>query len=75
MGKEYVTSRLIEVDQEYLTLEPGFTAKGWWVVTGETVKYPHAGINIKANWVKRFLGTKVRCRVFDNVIRSISRSR
>lgn len=70
-----VTGKLIDINEECLALEPGYTAVGCWVPTDEPIIYPHVGLDVKANWVKRFLGTKVRCRLVDGTIRSISRSR
>ena len=68
-----VTGKLIDIDEEHLTLEPGYIAVGCWhPTTDEPVIYPHTGLDVKANWVKRFLGTKVRCQLVDSVIRSIS---
>lgn len=70
-----VTGKLIDIDEEHLTLEPGYIAVGCWFPTDEPVIYPHEGLDVKANWVKRFLSTKVRCQLVDGVTRSISQAR
>lgn len=70
-----VTGKLIDIDEEHLTLEPGYISGGCWVPTDEPIIYPHAGLDLKAsNWVKRFLGTKVKCRLVGGAIRGISQA-
>lgn len=64
--KETVTGILTKVDEEHLIIE--------WDIDTEPVAYPHKGLDIKAGWVNRFLGTKVRCQLIDGVIRSISQA-
>lgn len=67
-----ITGKLIQIDEEHLTLEPGHIVSGIWFHS-EPIIYPHKGLDIKAsNWVERFLNTRVKCKVVDNVVTAIS---
>ena len=64
MKAELIEGNLIRVTDKELTLQIAGPP------AGEEI-YPHEGLNIDEDWIKRFLGTAVRCTVIDGVVKAV----
>ncbi len=64
MEAKFIEGNIIKITDKKLTLQTAGSPPG-----EET--YPHEGLNIDEEWIKRFLGTAVRCTLINGVIKVI----